>query len=149
MPRYTDINFIQLLGEVELQGGEHAAVECSRHVHSTFTGAKKVEPVVDPGCGVPSLLDIPYDPHADVYVNEPVMEPDPERIEDHPNARRAKKIVKPGQSYEDSTEVVTKRVLYKGDPDLGADGVAEKGLITVCAYHDGVFAWPRFVEATA
>lgn len=139
-PRYTDINFIELLGEVELQGGEHAAVDCAKHVHRVFSGDKAVDPVVDPGCGVPSYLDIPYDPHADVYVPEPVMEVDPT----NQDRRRAKKKLKPGESYEDSTAVITKMVLRKGNPALGVGGVAEKGIITVCAYHDGVFQWPRF-----
>jgi hypothetical protein len=144
--RITDNDFITLLGRVEDQGGEHASVDCTKRIYSTFCGPMKVDPIVDPGCGVPSFLDVVYDPHADVYVDEPVLEPDPARIEDTPEAKRAKKIIPEGKSWDDVEEVVTQRVLHKGNPALGVGGVAEKGIITVCAYHDGVFGWPRFQE---
>lgn len=142
MSKFGDIEFIKLLGEVEIQGGGHSAKICSQRIYDRDGDAgdvTRVEKRIMPGCGMPSFLEIPYDPYADVTVDEPVMVPDPKRKGCHISKKRW--VMRDGKSVE---EVETKKVLRQGPIEKRTSG--ELRLIEVCAYHDGAFQWPRFRE---
>lgn len=131
--KYDDEAFISLLEKVESQGGEHSVERCKARRYE-FTG-DLVKPVQMAGCGEYTLLDIPYDPRASVWVDEPVMITDPNNPEHHTAKQEQVGEDKQGNPI---YEVVTERVMRSGEK------AEQPGLITVCAIEDAVAAWPRF-----
>lgn len=142
MAKKDDMDFINLLSRVEKQGGEHSERVCSQTIYDSEhdAGQHAQGKRIIAGCGATTYLKVPYDPYADVWVDEPVLVPHPKRENCHISQKKA--VKGPDGNWFD--QVVTKRVLRKGEPAKKKTG--EKRIIEVCAHHDSVFDWPRFLE---
>jgi hypothetical protein len=126
---YSDKDFVALLEAVEAQGGDYAAETCKpRHIKEL--NLKQAPPAFDTGCGEDALFHVPYDPYANVIVNEPKLIPDPSNKDRKVQARD-----------DDDNLLYTPVSRMVNHPARG-----ELRSVRVCANDDLMRHWPRFQE---
>ena len=130
MKHYTDQDFVNLLEAVERQGGEYVPETCIPHRVKELD-LQHAKPVYSTGCAEDALFVVPYDAHATVTVDEPVLIPDPQ------NASR--KI----QKRDDDGTLHSHPVEHSDE----GGSVGELHMIRVCANDDFMRRWPRFQDA--
>jgi hypothetical protein len=131
--RYTDLDFVRLIDEVEAQGGRHLPERCMADEIEYDMPDGSVRHTLGNGCEEDTLFAVAYDGNATVEVEEPILVPD--KRPGAPKGRRRQDIDENGTGR-------WQLVLHEGDADSG--GVAERSTVHVCANDDLLRMWPRF-----